>query len=169
MKLLHEISDKSLGLENFEILGETFELRKSARAILAKEDGTIAIQYLGNHYFHKLPGGGVDKGETIEEALLREIKEEVGCSADIEKEIGIVIEYRKQHQIIHISYCFLARVRGEFAEPTLEQAEVDEDMSTVWMLPETAIQKMETDTPNTYQGKFILQRELAFLREYVAY
>jgi 8-oxo-dGTP diphosphatase len=166
MKLLKEITDASLGLSDFEILDENFKLRKSARAILKNDREEIAIQYLGNHFFHKLPGGGVEKRETVEAALVREIKEEVGCDVIIEKEIGVVIEYRKEHQIIHISYCYIATVVGDIGENSLEQAEINEGMSTIWITPEEAIQKMETDVPNTYQGKFILARELAFLEEF---
>jgi ADP-ribose pyrophosphatase YjhB (NUDIX family) len=167
MKLLKEISDGMFGDTETEILGKKYELRKSARAILINDEGDIAIQYLANHFFHKLPGGGVETGETIAEALVREVKEEVGCDSEIIKEIGIVIEYRKEHTLLHMSYCYLARVVGLVSESTLEQAEIDEGMSTIWMKPEIAIQKMETDVPNTYQGKFILERELAFLREFV--
>ncbi len=167
MKLLKELTDADFGDNDSEILRKTFELRKSARAILLNETGEIATQYLSNHFFHKLPGGGIDPGETVEEALRREIKEEVGCDCEIEREIGLVIEYRKEHTLLHMSFCYLARVKGPITESSLEQAEIDEGMSTIWMSPEVAIAKMEIDVPNTYQGKFILKRELAFLREYI--
>jgi ADP-ribose pyrophosphatase YjhB (NUDIX family) len=167
MKILAEISDTSLGLGEFPILGETFELRKSARAILVREDGMIAIQYLENHFFHKLPGGGVEAGESIEEALKREIREEVGCDSEITGEIGIVLEFRNEHKLLHMSYCYITYIRGDITETNLEQAEIDEGMVTLWMKPEEALAKMNTDVPNIYQGKFILEREITFLREYV--
>lgn len=168
MKLLIEISEATLGIGESEQLNTVYELRKSARAILLNGDGDMAVQYLGNHFFHKLPGGGVENGETLEEAVRREIREEVGCDCVVKETIGVVIEYRAKYKMIHISYCFVAEVSGAIAETALEQGEIDEGMITLWMKPEEALQKMETDIPNTYQGPFILKRELAFLREYIS-
>ncbi|MFA6258885.1 MAG: hypothetical protein WCX79_04290 [Candidatus Paceibacterota bacterium] len=46
MKLLKEISEKSLGISDKEILGEKYELRKSARAVLFNEKNEICLQYI---------------------------------------------------------------------------------------------------------------------------
>lgn len=167
MKLLTEISDATLGIGQAEQMNGMYELRKSARAILLNADREMAVQYLQNHFFHKLPGGGVENGESLEEAVRREIQEEVGCDSVVKELVGTTIEYRDQYKMIHISYCFVAEVSGPITEPHLEQGEIDEGMVTIWMKPEDALQKMETDVPNTYQGPFILRREVAFLREYV--
>ncbi|HEX9744843.1 MAG TPA: NUDIX hydrolase [bacterium] len=54
-------------------------------AIIAWEDGRIVLIRRGNEPFKgawALPGGFVDMGETIEEAIIREVKEE--CGIDIE-------------------------------------------------------------------------------------
>ena len=122
MQLLKEISEATFGDTDAEILGKTYELRKSARAILMNENGEIAIQYLANHFFHKLPGGGVEAGETVAEALVREIKEEVGGAGEREKEIGMVIEYRKEHTLIHMSYWYLARIVVPYTDTNLDKA-----------------------------------------------
>ena len=167
MKLLAEISDATLGIGGPEIMGETYELRKTARAVLRKPDGTIAVQFLKNHGFHKLPGGGAENGEDLTRALQRELQEEVGVSAHIQNCLGMVIEYRAQHKLIAISYCFVADVIGPVEEPHLEQAEIDEGVEHIWMHPEDAVQKLETDTHDRYQGPFIRARELAFLRTYL--
>ena len=168
MKLLEEISEATLGLGESEQFREQYELRKSARAILLKEDGTMAVQYLENYTFHKLPGGGFNQGETVEEALRREIKEEVGCALKIEWPIGMAIEYRNKYKMIHISYCFAAAVDGPIGETTLEQAEIDEGMKTIWITPEEMLERVQRDKPSKFEGHFILRREEAFLREFLA-
>ncbi|MCA9362721.1 NUDIX domain-containing protein [Candidatus Kaiserbacteria bacterium] len=167
MKLLAEITDKSLGLGDAEKLLEKYELRKSARAILLNEKGEMATQYLQNHFYHKLPGGGVDPGETIEEALKREIREEVGCDCEVESLVGITIEYRNEYNLLHISFCHSATVVGEIGEPTLEPGEIEEGQITKWIKPEEVLELMKKDNPEKYNGKFILKREMTFLEEFL--
>lgn len=166
MKLLAEISDATLGIGSVEIIGNTYKLQKGVRAILRKGDGTIGIQYLANDTFHKLPGGGVENGETLHEALTRELKEEVGCTATIGDCLGTVIEYREKHNLIQIGYCFVADLIEFTSEPELEKEEVASGLTTLWETPESAARLMENDSSKIYQAPFIRERELAFLREY---
>ncbi len=167
MKLLAEISEATLGLGEGERLGAQYELRKSARAILLNEQGEVATQYLTKYNYHKLPGGGVDVGESIEEALVREVKEEVGCDCVVERPIGMTVEYRNKYKLLHISYCFLAQVQGAIGTPALEPGEIEEGQETLWLPPATVLQKMRQDEPEKFEGHFILAREQAFLKEYL--
>lgn len=41
-----------------------------------------------------LPGGGIDEGESVREAVDRELREELGVTVDNVEEIGTVIQYR---------------------------------------------------------------------------
>ena len=165
MKLLAEISAKTLGLGEGEILGGKYDLRKSARAVLLNAEGEMAVQHLKNYTFHKLPGGGIDEGESPEAAAIREVREEVGCECEIVRALGVVIEYR--NDLLHMSYGYLARVKGEIGAPQLEEGEIEEGQETLWLTPREALQKMITDEPKKYEGYFILKRETSFLEEYL--
>jgi len=68
-------------------------LRNAIRAIILKEN-TILMIFLGKTNEYKFPGGGIEENETIEEALKREVLEEVGYNVvKIGKKIGIITEY----------------------------------------------------------------------------
>jgi len=168
MRILKEISEGTLGLTNeFEQFGKTYELRKSARVILLNDKGEMATQYLRNHAYHKLPGGGVDQGETIEDALVREVREEVGCDCEIVKPVGVTIEYRNKYNLLQISYCFTAKIIGDIGEPKLEAGEIEEGHETVWLPPAEVLAKMKTDRPQKFEGHFILEREITFIEEFL--
>jgi len=168
MKLLKEISEGTLGLTNqFEQLGSEYQLRKSARAIVLNEHGQMATQYLNTYTYNKLPGGGVDPGETIEQALKREVLEEVGCDCEITHELGITIEYRNKYKLLHISYGFATKIIGEVGTPALEEGEIEEGQETLWLPPAEVLEKMKNDKPGKFEGHFILEREKTFLEEYL--
>lgn len=119
MKLLAEITKASLGLSKEMVrLGGQYELRKSTRVILEREDGMIATQHLSKFRIYKLPGGGMENSETIEETAQREIREEVGAEMRVVDKVGMVIEYRGN--LLQISYCLHAQIIGELFEPTFE-------------------------------------------------
>ena len=58
--------------------------RYSIKAIIIKDDKFLVEQVdQGRGIFYKLPGGGHHFGETIHEALHRELQEELGIDAEI--------------------------------------------------------------------------------------
>jgi 8-oxo-dGTP diphosphatase len=67
----------------------------------------------GSHTYWTLPGGGVQNGETLEQTVVREVKEETGLDVMV-AELLFTEDYR-----FGTSYCYLARLTGCALEPTL--------------------------------------------------
>jgi 8-oxo-dGTP diphosphatase len=81
---------------------------------------------------YSLPGGVVEVGETLHEAALRELAEEVGVTAEIIGFIGHVEPIRREDARVREHYviaAFLARWRGGEARPS---AEAD---AVAWIAP----------------------------------
>lgn len=159
MQIIKEIKDAECP-ENTSII----ETREAARAIIFDDSQMMPILFASKHNFHKLPGGGIDKGEKIMEALAREIREETGCEADISDEIGQIIEFRSHWNLKQISYCYLGKIKSK-GEPNFTDKEINEGFEIVWLNLKQAISKLKHDRPNNYEGEFIQKRDLAFLEK----
>ena len=166
MKILAELSEKSLGINDQQsIIGENYKLRKSARAILLNVDGCMALQHIKKYQYHKLPGGGMEVGEEIEDTLHREIKEEVGCALKITQPVGMVIEYRAG--LIQLVYCFTATVVGDIGAVQYDLEEQENDQQTIWLPPKECLRLLQADSIRVEEGQFVVHREVAFLREFL--
>ncbi|MCX6795143.1 MAG: NUDIX domain-containing protein [Candidatus Falkowbacteria bacterium] len=161
MKLLKIIQFNSLSEEKIS----TFETRRAARAVVFDSDDQIALLYVSKHSYYKLPGGGLESGEDINEALARECLEEIGCRVDVFAELGEIIEYRDLWSLKQHSYCYLAKVLGEKGLPDFTQEEVNDGFEIKWLPLEEAIKVLEAEASADYQGKFIQARDSRFLAE----
>jgi 8-oxo-dGTP pyrophosphatase MutT (NUDIX family) len=106
------------------VAGVTEPLRVAA-ALIVDDDGRIFFQRRSAH--RKLfpntwdvVGGHVEAGETIEEALRREVQEETGWQVSMI--LGLVGEYayRGNDGIDRVETEFLVRVDGDLSRPRLE-------------------------------------------------
>jgi 8-oxo-dGTP diphosphatase len=77
--------------------------------ILLVKRGTVVFKG-----YWALPGGRVDSGETIEQAVVREVKEETGLDVKIVKKIGEYHEIGVQDEIEYDYHpaCFLVKPMG---------------------------------------------------------
>ena len=109
-------------------------------------------------------GGGVEKGEDLETAIQRELKEELGAEVEILQEIGIVSDYYNHVHRHNINHYFLCKVRS-FGEKNLMPYEIrDFHMETLKLSYEEAIKEYEKCS-NTKLGRLIAQREVPVLEE----
>jgi ADP-ribose pyrophosphatase YjhB (NUDIX family) len=79
----------------------------------------IVKQRLSDDRSWSLPGGRVEQGETLEEAILREIKEETGLDANIIKLLYVCDKLEAVPSLIHITF-LLEKIGGEIRLPTNE-------------------------------------------------
>jgi 8-oxo-dGTP diphosphatase len=159
MKLIKELS-----LEH-DVKCEKYRIRKASRSICFNKDNKIALLHVSRHGYHKLPGGGIEEGEDIYEALRREMLEEAGVEIEITGEIGIIIEYRNEFGVLQISYCYKSKVIGELGVPQYTDKEKEEGFILEWKTIDEAIELLKTDNPDNYEGRFNVKRELEILKE----
>lgn len=158
MKLLQEIKDREYP-EDLSVL----RTRKAARALLFDGD-KIPLLFVSKYNYHKLPGGGIEEGENILQALAREVKEEVGCELEVMGEVGEIKEFRSQMNLIQNSYCYFGNILSK-GDPSFTEEELNEGFRVIWFNLDDAISALEDDIPGNYVGTFIKERDLAFLNE----
>jgi 8-oxo-dGTP diphosphatase len=66
-----------------------------------------------------LPGGGMESGETVDEALCREVMEETGLVVKVERLVGVYSKPQKQEVVL----TFLCQVIGGILQSTEETRE----------------------------------------------
>ena len=158
---------KLINLENAsDKEASSFSIREASRAVVFDSKKLVALLYSTRYDYYKLPGGGIEEGNSLEVALVRECKEEIGCDVDIICELGTIIEYRKKANTKQISYCYLAKVKGEKGLPHLEPDEVEEGFETVWLPLVKAVKVASiVGDPTVYEAPYMVARDSAFLEE----
>jgi ribulose-5-phosphate 4-epimerase/fuculose-1-phosphate aldolase/8-oxo-dGTP pyrophosphatase MutT (NUDIX family) len=65
--------------------------RRAAYAVIRDARGRVARTFDGGRYY--LPGGGCEDGETAEQAVVREVAEEIGRHARVREPLGEALQY----------------------------------------------------------------------------
>ncbi len=90
----------------------------AASAIVADDEGRILLIKRTDNEYWSIPGGGMEPGESIAETVVREVREETGIEARVEKLLGVysnpnhVSVYDDGEVRQQFSVCFLCRAVG---------------------------------------------------------
>ena len=144
-------------------------IRKASRAIVLNGDN-ILLLYTKRYHDYSLPGGGIDKGESNIEGLVRELKEETGAhNVKNIVDFGLYEEFRPWHKdnfdIVHMqSYCYTCTIDDELLEPELEAHELSNGMHPVWMNIHQAIAHNEKTIAKSDKKGLSIERETFLLK-----
>ena len=98
--------------------GSPASFRIAASALIF--DGErVLLAYRRDIDWWNLPGGGMEVGETVDEALLREVTEETGLEVEIEQLVGVYSKPQKQEIVL----AFRCRITGGTSRATEETRE----------------------------------------------
>jgi len=75
--------------------------------------GVVLVERRYEPLGYALPGGFVEVGETVEKAVLREVKEETGLDAQIVKLLGVYSEPNRDPRFHVVSVVFVLDAYGE--------------------------------------------------------
>lgn len=138
MNLLFELDYK-----NYNENGSIFK-RPSARAIIIR-DSKIAMVYSKKYNYYKYPGGGIKNNEDKVDALIREVKEEVGLEVIKEsiKEFGYVLRKERgtiEDIFIQENYYYLCDVGSNIYHQSLDDYEKEEEFTLRWVTPKKILE-----------------------------
>ncbi|HHU55657.1 MAG TPA: NUDIX domain-containing protein [Acholeplasmataceae bacterium] len=137
MRLLFKIDTK-----DYNINGKKF-VRPSVRSIII-ENGKVAMIHSLKYDYYKFPGGGIEDGESNEEALIRETLEESGLIIIPEtiREYGYVRRIqkgKKEDVFLQDNFYYFCEVEPKIVEQTLDDYEADEQFTCEYVNPYVAI------------------------------
>lgn len=146
-------------VKNYDSIEEEI-CRVAARGIILKGD-KILLTHGSFYNDYKIPGGGIDQGETIIDALIREVHEETGYNLVKDSIIpfGYYEEKRKgikEEKIFHqYSSYFFCDVTDFVDEPEPTESEIRLGYKPLWININDAIIANSKLTELCYPGTWI--------------
>ena len=90
--------------------------------------GIVLIERKNPPHGWALPGGFVDIGERVEDALIREMKEETSLDVTIKKLLGVYSDPKRDPRFHTVSIVYVCRAYG--------MPKAEDDAKAVYIIPE---------------------------------
>jgi 8-oxo-dGTP pyrophosphatase MutT (NUDIX family) len=166
MELLASLKAQDVEVDVPSFDYDSFTPRSAVRAILL--DGSkICLIHVSEHGYYMLPGGGIDEGEDVQGALLRELEEEVGCRAEMVAEIGSIVIFNDRWRKKQTDFCYSLRKTEGLQSTAITDFEASEGHTVIWVSDiHEAIRIVESAKPDSRDGKLIKARDLLFLKTF---
>ncbi|MDI6507767.1 NUDIX hydrolase [Bacillus wiedmannii] len=87
--------------------------------ILIEDEKVLLVKQKVANRNWSLPGGRVENGETLEEAMIREMREETGLEVKIKNLLYVCDKPDASPSLLHITF-LLERIEGEITLPSNE-------------------------------------------------
>ncbi len=107
------------------------QIRPSVSAVILNERGKLLLQRRSDNGQWGLPGGSVEIGESVTEAIQREVEEETGLYVEVVRIVGVysdpklqVVRYPEGRVVHFINTCFECRIVGGQLRTCLETLEL---------------------------------------------
>ena len=111
-------------------------VRVAASAVIFDRRGRLLLQQRSDGGQWGLPGGSVEVGESVREAVIREVREETGLEVRVRRLVGVysepkrqVVRYPDGNVWHYVSVCFECAVRSG------ELTTCDETLALAWVAP----------------------------------
>jgi len=75
------------------------QFRIGVYAVIFNEEGVLLAHRRDIDWWN-LPGGGMEAGETVDEAIIREVREETGLKVRVEQLVGVYSKPQKQEVVL---------------------------------------------------------------------
>jgi len=85
--------------DNSDVTGSSASFRIAVSALIF-EEGRVLLAHRRDIDWWNLPGGGMEVGETVDEALRREVAEETGLEVEVEQLVGVYSKPQKQEIVL---------------------------------------------------------------------
>src|SRR5437660_8436237 len=84
---------------SFDPSSSSAPFRVGVYAVIFNDEG-ILLAHRRDIDWWNLPGGGMEAGETVDEAMIREVHEETGLKVRVEQLVGVYSKPQKQEVVL---------------------------------------------------------------------